>query len=1543
MVTKYTDRNADPPNVNQDEAIVSSAVIDCPEDEDVEEYGLPSVGDKEELSSVDINQELGPEDNFSFEPVPNIEYREVFVYRNGVTCCDQYVTLGGVPAGTTCHLYDFCTGVRCCSDIPLLDRSINTWLIIDHCNYKLSVGFEKLSINVSLRDYEMGKQKDVIINGVFRIRYRIEDLIKEQKYLVNMNIKICLEANKTCLIDVSVFKNTKLPQKPCEWRTNFIDEAFSLDAWKQTRGILSSGLTDEYRAELFQDLEGLTDEYRAELFQDLGLSQFLYEDNRRCSSSESPYIGAVENWNNECNGTFRAPLPSLAGKDVTCHISSSCAALQCCVQVPIISTTFSTKLEVDPCNFRMTVEIDQLKFTKNLFDYEWGQEEQVWLFGVVRIIFSVFDLHYEGYYIMNLNLEVCLEAAKVPLCEAAIQPLKDFYLPKKLCQWDAPFSIQGFSLAAWQIAEGVANTMPIDSSVVDNLFSDLSVAALVSSPPCSWTDNDYLNAITNFQQYCPEAVQTSLSSITDRALCTVSSSCTNIRCCVNIPLLNRTFEVGMELDYSYMSLRVYVEKMTRRQSLIGYQFGQEETLSVHGVFKLSYKLNNLEDGNLLDMSLRAEASFNDGGPCAVNLRILHNALIPKLNRKWFSQHKSRDFSLSKWKVEKSVTGPLERYQISELLEMLSLQPYMKSSPCSRQQATYSSAGANGWQNVSVLHPAGVPLYFTVHVSNEAGVSVPATCKLDTFDVTIPGGRMAEAFVSTSNPNVLKAVVTVYEDSPIKQTMVAVGYGKNTWAEQIIRWTPTTVAANIVDYDVGHDPLNLKVITLFASGKAGRLVGRGISVGDFYQITTKEECAAKCNGLHATKCLSFNYDFGSSGHCELLEAIEGHDHKISRQGHYMHYEKLGVGSNRGFQYNNLQLPHDHIMYFNFRIVNSLGFENILSSKPILTDYTPPDPTSWQINITSDRLETIKCLDVIPDDRDDWEERFCEGVNPKTKNHRIVIDGEGSETVYNGHTYKNDLTYTRANRYISANWDGIYDNETGILGYSVTAGESICEEKIKQHHDPHAHLFDRSQWTHTVMMTPLEEPYTILPDGPYYITVRAINNIQYGGALSTSICHSSPYIVDNSPPLVYEVYNVRYDEHKFNLSLSHNSSDPNSGVIRNDLCLGKSTRDCDELMWVPMEYNQNMTYLKKITEGVPIWVKVTVVNNVDLRTIGRCDSPLIVDNSPPVAGTVNDGEIYGLDLDFTRYEDKICSNWQSFYDPQSGIAMYMVGVGSSPNQTDVANLTRFSSKSHVACVELKPDKYLSHNQKYFTTVYAYNGGHKQQNVSAISNGVLVDLTKPVPGQIVDGNSVNFTDMKYTTSQAKVDLQWKSFFDPESNISHYDVKVYRAGNLSQDYEEIRDWTKFDASTSSVKWLNFHNYHKDIIKTSLRTTNRALNEIVNTTDGFIVDLTPPQLHYLWDGDQEKDREFQSDISQLTASFKYTDKESGVDHIKLEIFEMFHGTRTQKYPEIHNEWMELPNGDMTSYTWTGLVSEEWSAIHHESRRYQPCWVSRFL
>lgn len=45
------------------------------------------------------------------------------------------------------------------------------------------------------------------------------------------------------------------------------------------------------------------------------------------------------------------------------------------------------------------------------------------------------------------------------------------------------------------------------------------------------------------------------------------------------------------------------------------------------------------------------------------------------------------------------------------------------------------------------------------------------------------------------------------------------------------------------------------------------------------------------------------------------------------------------------------------------------------------------------------------------------------------------------------------------------------------------------------------------------------------------------------------------------------------------------------------------------------------------------------SVDLRTIGIVDSPIIVDRSPPVAGRVNDGENFKIDLEYTMYPDKV----------------------------------------------------------------------------------------------------------------------------------------------------------------------------------------------------------------------------------------------------------------------------------------------------------------
>lgn len=64
-------------------------------------------------------------------------------------------------------------------------------------------------------------------------------------------------------------------------------------------------------------------------------------------------------------------------------------------------------------------------------------------------------------------------------------------------------------------------------------------------------------------------------------------------------------------------------------------------------------------------------------------------------------------------------------------------------------------------------------------------------------------------------------------------------------------------------------------------------------------------------------------------------------------------------------------------------------------------------------------------------------------------------------------------------ILANWDGFNDKETGILFITIAVGTEICEETIHEHHDPHSHLYDSSQWTHSAMISPFPAPYEQLP--------------------------------------------------------------------------------------------------------------------------------------------------------------------------------------------------------------------------------------------------------------------------------------------------------------------------------------------------------------------------------------------------------------------------------------------------------------------------------
>lgn len=116
---------------------------------------------------------------------------------------------------------------------------------------------------------------------------------------------------------------------------------------------------------------------------------------------------------------------------------------------------------------------------------------------------------------------------------------------------------------------------------------------------------------------------------------------------------------------------------------------------------------------------------------------------------------------------------------------------------------------------------------------------------------------------------------------------------------------------------------------------------------------------------------------------------------------------------------------------------------------------------------------------------------------------------------------------------ANWQGFNDAESGIYGYTWCVGTSIRECDVVPPHNPHDGL-SRQAWTNTGLERSLN-----LSDGAYFFTVQAVSNVEYGGPLVTTVAHSTPYIVDTSPPILSEVEVIDYNVSSNQLILTYNA--------------------------------------------------------------------------------------------------------------------------------------------------------------------------------------------------------------------------------------------------------------------------------------------------------------------------------------------------------------------------------------------------------------------
>ncbi|CAG2233138.1 unnamed protein product [Mytilus edulis] len=330
-------------------------------------------------------------------------------------------------------------------------------------------------------------------------------------------------------------------------------------------------------------------------------------------------------------------------------------------------------------------------------------------------------------------------------------------------------------------------------------------------------------------------------------------------------------------------------------------------------------------------------------------------------------------------------------------------------------------------------------------------------------------------------------------------------------------------------------------------------------------------------------------------------------------------------------------------------------------------------------------------------------------------------------------KSDKPITLPNRHITSTteigpcWKGVFlDLESGIDYYLWSVGSEPGYTDMMSYlkvFDQECGIVDENN--------PLD-----LKDGHfYYINVRAFNK----AGLST-LATSWASQVDTTPPTPGHVYDgdksqltegvkdIDYQTETKVLHAHWEGFHESHSTIKDYYVSVGTCPQCEDIlheqaMGITHEFTLRNIHLGT---GLRYYTTVTACNTADMCTTVTSDG-VIIDNSPPIAGTVQDGTGF-YDTEYQSLTIYISAKWYGFDDPQSGLKKYVWRAGTKPGYDDIVppiqlHLTETAALLNSTNFNLD----LPLNKRVYVTIRTYNKAGLWSESS--SNGFIVDNTPPV----------------------------------------------------------------------------------------------------------------------------------------------------------------------------------------------------------------------
>ncbi|KAK3609660.1 hypothetical protein CHS0354_035945 [Potamilus streckersoni] len=562
-----------------------------------------------------------------------------------------------------CHIAESCTALDCCIFLEKLGLSFHVAYAIDMCSYKMSGSIEKINFEIPLLLYnDWGKKERFTILDFLTFEFSIRKLEAEKKFLIDLDISACFEANGNCMMKLSVMKGTEVPQPICDLSATLsIYKNFSLTSWMKNHA-----------------LDTMTDAAVKFLLEQLGIDTYLL--NPPCSAKDLIYQGAVNGWKNACFYK-KLTLPTLPS-GVVCSVSETCTHIDCCVTVDALKLSMHTYLNLDFCNFEISYGIEKLTGLQKIFSYNWGQKETLYLDSgnMIYFSYSIGKLDDSKMFVVNLDFNVCLEKGQP--CQLSLPFMKDALIPQPLCNTNVSFVPGEFSLTSYMDKMGWGKAL--SSAAAKQLLDMLGLTKnILLNPACDRNKAPYSAVEPYWTNECSFVNTSSLPKLDHRMSCYIPKYCTAINCCLRVEKLAKSFLSKIDLNPCNNTFDIAIENFKKSFVLLDYaSLAVSNSFWLFGIFRADYKIEDLDRFLLfsLNLSLCFETDF-----CEISVPVMKNTKLPKSPCEWGNVLKLPDTSNILNQLITDAKGQLTNYLVESTWEKLGISKYLLLEECKVSQ------------------------------------------------------------------------------------------------------------------------------------------------------------------------------------------------------------------------------------------------------------------------------------------------------------------------------------------------------------------------------------------------------------------------------------------------------------------------------------------------------------------------------------------------------------------------------------------------------------------------------------------------------------------------------------------------------------------------------------------------------------------------------------------------------------------------------------------------------------------------------------------